>query len=88
MIVWTDYIKYRAKLRGYDLQIIENILRSGDERYFDTATERCVVIGRHRKRLVVIPYEKENNDITPNTIHPTSRQQINFRIKSGRFRHE
>ena len=88
MIVWTDYIKYRAKLRGYDLQIIENIVRSGDERYFDTATERYVVIGRHRKRLVVIPCEKENNDITPITIHPTSRQQINFRIKSGRFRHE
>jgi len=26
-IVWTDYIKYRAKLRGFDLEKIEEIVR-------------------------------------------------------------
>jgi len=35
-IVWTDYMKYRANLRGFDLAKIEDILRYSTERYFDT----------------------------------------------------
>jgi hypothetical protein len=81
-------MKYRANLRGYDLSVIENILKYNEERYFDTVTGRYVVIGRHGKQLVMIPYEQDSDDIIPITIHATSRQQINFRLKSGRFSHE
>ena len=86
---WTEYLKYRIKTRGFDLTNIENIIRYGDERYIDTITQRRVVIGKDSKKLVMIPYEsKDNQTITPITVHATSRQQINFRIKSGRFKHE
>jgi len=44
MIVWTDYLKYRAELRGFDLLIVERVLRFSEERYFDTVTGRQVVI--------------------------------------------
>ena len=37
-------------------------------------------------RLVV--YEKTENAVTPITIHATTRQQINFRLKTGRFIYE
>jgi len=40
VIVWTDYMKYRAGLRGFELSKIENILRHSGERYFDTTTQR------------------------------------------------
>lgn len=33
----------------------------------------------------LIPYEQSNNTITPITIHVTTRQQIRFRLKAGRF---
>jgi len=56
-IVWTDYMKYRARLRGFDLAKIEEIVRHSSERYFDIATGRHVAVGRHGKILVVIPYE-------------------------------
>jgi len=88
MILWTDYMKYRTQLRGYNLAEIERIVRFGEERYFDTVTMRHIVIGRHGKQVVLIPYEKKGNHITPITIHTTNRQQINFRLKTGRFRHE
>lgn len=52
-IIWTDYLNYRAKLRGFDMQEMENIIRY--------------------------------NEIIPVTIHATSRQQVNYRLKSGRF---
>jgi hypothetical protein len=34
----------------------------------------------------MIPYEQTGDDIIPVTIHATTRQQVNFRLKSGRFR--
>ena len=88
VIVWTDYMKYRAKLRGFELSKIENIVRYSGERYFDTVTRRLIVVGKHDDRLVIIPYEKHGNKVKPVTIHATTRQQINFRVKTGRFIYE
>jgi hypothetical protein len=87
-IVWSEYMKYRIDLRGYDLMTVEQILRYSSERYVDTATGRVVAIGRHEKLLVMIPYELKGRTLTPVTIHATSRQQVNSRIKSGRFKNE
>ncbi len=85
-IIWTDYLKYKAKLRDFDLQVIEEIIRYGSERYFDTSTDRWVVIGKHTNFLVMIPHEIDGHaSVTPITIHATTRQQINYRVKSGRF---
>ncbi len=86
--IWSDYIKHRAKLRGFNLTIIKEILRYSGERYFDTVTHRLVVVGKHEDRLVMIPYEKSIDSIRPITIHIISRQQINFRLKTGRFINE
>ena len=85
IIIWTEYMKYRAGLRGFDLARIEEIVRHSSERYLDVATGRHVAIGRHGKILVVIPYEMGENSITPITIHATTRQQINFRLRTGRY---
>jgi hypothetical protein len=87
-IVWTEYMKYRADLRGYDLATVEHILRYSSERYTDTATGRFVAVGRHVNRLVMIPYDQVGGTLTPVTIHATSRQQIKSRIKSGRLKNE
>ncbi|MBI4691026.1 MAG: hypothetical protein HY754_12305 [Nitrospirae bacterium] len=78
-------MKYRAELRGFELSKIENILRHSGERYFDTTTHRLIAVGKHDDRMVIIAYEKHGSEITPATIHATTRQQINFRIKTGRF---
>lgn len=87
-IVWTDYLKYRAKLRKFDLDKIENIIKYSLERYPDMATGRRIVVGKHDNTLAMIPYEADENSITPITIHVTTRQQINFRIKTGRLANE
>ena len=88
IVVWTEYMKYKAKLRGFDLAKIENIVKSSAERYADTATGRRVAVGRHGNKLVIIPYEADENSITPVTLHVTTRQQIDVRIRTGRFVHE
>jgi hypothetical protein len=47
-----------------------------------------IAIGKHDNRLVIIPYEISADIIAPVTIHATTRQQIKFRLKTGRFIHE
>ena len=87
-VIWTAYLRYRADLRGFDLAELEKILRFGEERYFDTATGRKVVVGRDHGRLVMIPFETDGEAIEAVTVHATTRQQINFRVKTERFEHE
>jgi len=86
--VFTDYLKYRAELRGFDLTQVEHILRYSQERYFDIETHRLIVVGEQGNKLVMIPYEESETEITPITIHATTRQQIKFRLTTGRLTYE
>ncbi len=88
MIEWTEYLKHRAAIRGFDLEKLEHIIRHSSERYFDTETGRHVAVGKHDEQLVMIPYETEQEVITPVTVHATTRQQIRFRLNTGRFINE
>ena len=84
-IVWTEYLQYRVELRGFGLARLEHIVRHSSERYVDTETGRTIVVGRHDKQLVMIPYEADGDVITPVTVHAVTRQQIRFRLQTGRF---
>jgi RNA:NAD 2'-phosphotransferase (TPT1/KptA family) len=84
-IIWTSYLRYRATRRGFDLDLIENILRFSSERYYDVETDRAIAVGKHSGQLVLISYEQSENTIIPITIHATTRQQIRFRLKTGRL---
>lgn len=82
---WTDYMKYKARLRGFDLAKIEGIVRYSTERYFDTETGRQIAIGSHDNQLVMVAYEEHPDSVIPITVHATTRQQIRSRIKTGRY---
>ena len=81
----SDYLSYRARIRTFDLDAIEQIVRYSEERYFDTVTQRMIVIGKHADQLVMIPYEETDETITPVTIHAITSQQIRFRLQTGRL---
>ena len=79
---------YRLKLRGFEASEIEECVRYSAERYFDTATGRHIAVGHYGNRAIMVAYEYNENQLTPVTVHATSRQQINSRITTGRFTHE
>ncbi len=62
--------------------------RASVSRALDTVTRRVVGVGKHDDRLVAVPIEREGESITPVTIHATTRQQIRFHLRSGRFVYE
>lgn len=84
-IVWTEYMRYRLKMRGFDVARVEEILRHSAERYRDTVTGRLIVVGRHDQMLVMIPYEVAGDVLVPVTIHATNREQITIRLKTERL---
>jgi hypothetical protein len=86
--IFSEYLIYRAQSRGFDLAKIDEILSYSSERYFDTETYRHIAVGKHEGVLVMIPYEQVADQIIPATIHSTTRQQIKFRLQTGRFIHE
>lgn len=45
-------------------------------------------MGRHDNLLVMMPYGRESNLMRPITVHVTTRQQVKFRLKSGRYQNE
>ena len=50
---------------------LEHIVRRSSERYFDTETGLTVVVGRHKRRLVLIPCEVDADTITPSPSTPS-----------------
>lgn len=87
-VVWTNYMRYRAGMRGFDLAAVENIVRYSTERYADLDTGRFVAIGRHASDLLVVAYEATDSELIPVTVHATSRSQVGMRVRSGRYRIE
>jgi hypothetical protein len=85
-IRWSEYMLYRTKERGYESAKIEEIVRHSAERYTNTDSGRTVIVGRHDERLVLIPIEIDGSTVVPITVHATTRQQIRFRLQSGRFK--
>ena len=84
-IVISDYVFYRAHTRGFSIEDIQSIVRYSEERYFDVETRRLVAVGHSSNRIVMIPYEENEKELIPVTIHAVTRQQIRFRVNTGRF---
>ena len=63
-IIWSDYLQYRAKLRGFTIAKIEEIVKYSGERYYDMETDRLIAVGKHDNQLVIIPYESQDNTRT------------------------
>ena len=87
-ILFREYMDYRTRQRGFDKGRIEEILRYSSERYYDRESGRKVAVGLDRAALIAIPYEETVASIIPITVHATSRQQIRFRLNTGRFTYE
>ena len=76
------------KASQFELALIEEVVRYSQERYVDNATGRLIAISRHGRQLVMALYEAGSGTIRVVTMHAISREQIDARIKSGRFSHE
>ena len=82
----NKYFLYRLKVREYELEKVESILRTSFEVYFDSDTGRNIKVGKHDNVLIIVAYDVEQDgSTTPVTVYQTSRKQINYYLKKERF---
>lgn len=67
------------------LETIAAVGRFASERYFGTNHSRLVGVGRFGRLLLLVPYEEDDQSITPVTVHTITRQQMTWQLQEGRF---
>lgn len=88
-IRYTEYLRDRMEFRHVPQQVVEEILLTATECYFDIETSRFMAVQRVRyrgsyKRLVVA-YEKKGEEMTAVTVHTVTKRQIQARIRRQRW---
>ena len=88
-IRYTAHLELRLKLRGIPHHIPEKIYRTSHERYWDSATVKCIALKRvtigGRIREYALTYEESAETIALITIHPLKALQKQNRIRSRRW---
>jgi hypothetical protein len=88
-IHYTEYMLDRMEFRHVPQRVVEGILLTAIERYFDIETGRFIAVQRVRyhgsyKRLAVA-YEEKGGEITAVTVHTVTKRQIRARIQRQRW---
>jgi len=88
-IHYTEYMLDRMAFRNVPQQVVEGILLTAIERYFDNETGRFIAVqrvsyqGRYKRFAVV--YEEMGDEITAVTVHTVTKRQIQARMKRQRW---
>ena len=88
-IHFTEYMLDRMEFRHISQQVVEGILHTAIEHYFDIETGRFIAVQRVRyqgsyKRFVVA-YEEKGDEMTVVTVHTVTKRQVQARIKRQRW---
>lgn len=90
--ILTDHLKSRLKLRNISGSIVENIFKESQEFYWDNLRNHHVAVGqaqyKGKMRKMLVAYDKIGNTIEFITVHPITAEEIDQRVKSGRWMYE
>ncbi len=88
-IKYSPHLKRRIILRKIPPHLPEDIYESSKEHYYDQSTGHYVALKdtvyAGKKRMMIVSYEKEGEEIKLITIHPLKKNQKENRINSGRW---
>jgi hypothetical protein len=88
-IHYTEYMLDRMAFGNVPQQVVDGILLTAMERYFDSETGRFIAAQRVRfhgryKRFAVT-YEEKGEEITAVTVHAVTKRQLEARMKRQRW---
>lgn len=91
-LILIDHLKSRLKLRGVSEKTVKNIFNKSQGFYWDSLRNHYIAVsqikykGKTRKMLVA--YDKILDAVELITVHPVTDEEIDRRIKSGRWVYE
>lgn len=91
-LVYTDHLKTRLKQRGIPTKMVREIFENGQEHYWDELRSRHIVVAivvyKGKLRKVLAAYDRIGSRAEIVTIHPITDEDIQQRLKSGRWIYE
>ena len=91
-IEYSDHLKLRIKLRNFPENYPRLIFLEPDFKLVNSVTKHGIAIKKlfynKKERYLMIAYDKINEIIKIITIHPISIEEINSRLKRGRWIYE
>lgn len=88
-IHYTEYMRDRMEFRHIPRQVVEGILLTALERYFDIETGRFMAVQRVRyqgsHQRLVVAYEEKGEELTAVTVHTITKRQVQARIQRQRW---
>lgn len=91
-VKYSDHLRFRIRVRGIPEPMPEQIYRESKQHYYNHHTLRHIAIMevhyRQRRTLMMIAYDQMPDHVEIITIHPITRDQIQERLRTGRWTHE
>ncbi len=88
-IRYTEYMRDRMEFRHVSQEVVESVLLTAIEHYFDIGTGRFMAVQRvryqGRYQRLVVAYEEQENEITAVTVHTVTKRQVQARIQRQRW---
>ncbi|MBI2514772.1 hypothetical protein HYV91_01100 [Candidatus Wolfebacteria bacterium] len=89
MIVYTEHLELRLKLRQIPYGLPKKLYLTAYERYFDRDTQLLIAVKevkyKNKQREFALIYKRKINEVILITLHPLKPYQKLGRIKSGRW---
>jgi len=91
-IIYAQHLISRLKLRKISKNLAKKVYKNKELELYDVIKHHYIVLSRQelfgRIRLLVVVYDKFEDRIELITLYPTDEQEVNNRIKAGRWIYE
>ena len=91
-VTYSKHLRFKMQQRDISELVPERIYRESTQRFYNHHSLRQIavleVLYRQRRVLMMIAYDQMPDEAEIITIHPITREQIQDRLRSGRWTHE
>lgn len=91
-IVYTKHLISRLKLRKIPKVLAKKVYRNRKAELYDVIKHHCIVLSKQelfgKIRLLVVAFDRPGDRVELITLYPTDEQEVNNRIKTGRWIYE
>jgi len=89
-IKYTDHLKLRISLRGFPEELPLRVYKEAERRFYDEKSGHFIALKKMfyagRERFIIVVYDVRNGVVELITVHPISKRQVEYRVKSGRWK--
>lgn len=91
-VKYSDHLRFKMQVREIPEQMPERIYRESKQRYYNHHSLRRIAVmevhHKQRRTWMMIAYDQTSDYAEIITLHPVTKDQIQERLRTGRWTHE